>query len=66
MAFNPETQLVYIPARESGWCMAPLNANISGSQGRRLKPSVHQFFRGPESAASNAEYDGVVASYPSA
>jgi quinohemoprotein ethanol dehydrogenase len=66
MAFNPQTQLVYIPARESGMVMTPLPGQYQwkpgqSNAGHRI---AFSFFVDLMSPAERKEYDAVVASYP--
>jgi quinohemoprotein ethanol dehydrogenase len=66
MAFNPQTGLVYIPARESGMVMSPLSEPYEWKPGKTN--SAHQisfsFFVDLMSPEERARYDAVVASYP--
>ena len=66
MAFNPQTQLVYIPARESGMVMAPLPGNYQWRPGQTnaAHSVAFSFFVNLMSPAERKEYDAVVASYP--
>jgi len=67
MAFNPETKLVYIPARESGMVLTPSpgkNYKWKPGQANSDHRAVFSFFvnlMGPE---ERKHYDAVVASHP--
>jgi quinohemoprotein ethanol dehydrogenase len=66
MAFNPQTQLVYIPARESGMVMTPLPGPYEWKPGQTNVGHrvAFSFFVDLMSPAERKEYDAVVASYP--
>jgi quinohemoprotein ethanol dehydrogenase len=66
MAFNPQTGLVYIPARESGMVMGPLPGEYQWKPGQTN--SAHRiafsFFVNLLSPEERREYDAVLASHP--
>jgi quinohemoprotein ethanol dehydrogenase len=66
MAFNPQTGLVYIPARESGMLMAPLPGEYQWQPGQAN--AAHQvafsFFVDLMSPEQRREYDAVIAANP--
>jgi quinohemoprotein ethanol dehydrogenase len=66
MAFNPQTGLVYIPARESGMVMTPLPGDYQWKPGQTN--SAHQvafsFFVDLMSPEQRKEHDAVIAGYP--
>ena len=66
MAFNPQTRLVYIPARESGMVMTPLPGEYQWKPGQTNGGHrvAFSFFVDLMSPAERKEYDAVVASYP--
>ncbi|MEO8315605.1 MAG: PQQ-dependent dehydrogenase, methanol/ethanol family, partial [Pseudomonadota bacterium] len=66
MAFNPQTQLVYIPARESGMVMTPLPGEYQWKPGQTngAHRVAFSFFVDLMSPAERKEYDAVVASFP--
>jgi quinohemoprotein ethanol dehydrogenase len=66
MAFNPETRLVYIPARESGMVMAPLPGKYQWKPGQTNggHKIAFSFFVDLLSPAERKEYDAVIAAHP--
>jgi quinohemoprotein ethanol dehydrogenase len=66
MAFNPQTGLVYIPARESGMVMSPLPGKYQWKPGQTngAHNIAFSFFVDLMSPAERKAYDAVVASYP--
>ena len=66
MAFSPQTQLVYIPARESGMVMTPLPGDYKWKPGQTNAGHrvAFSFFVDLMSPEQRKEYDAVVASYP--
>jgi quinohemoprotein ethanol dehydrogenase len=66
MAFNPQTGLVYIPARESGMVMTPLPGKYQWKPGQTNGGHrvAFSFFVDLMSPAERKEYDAVVASHP--
>ncbi len=66
MAFNPQTGLVYIPARESGMVMTPLPGDYQWKAGQTNVGHrvAFSFFVDLMSPEERKEYDAVVASYP--
>jgi len=66
MAFNPQTQLVYIPARESGMVMTAVPGPYQWKPGRTnaAHDVAFSFFVDLMSPAQRKEYDAVVASHP--
>ncbi|MEP7312212.1 MAG: PQQ-dependent dehydrogenase, methanol/ethanol family [Pseudomonadota bacterium] len=66
MAFNPQTQLVYIPARESGMVMTPLQGDYQWKPGQANAGHrvAFSFFVNLMSPEQRKEYDAVVATYP--
>jgi quinohemoprotein ethanol dehydrogenase len=66
MAFNPQTGLVYIPARESGMVMTPLQGTYQWKPGQTnaAHSVAFSFFVDLMSPQQRKEYDAVVASYP--
>jgi len=66
MAFSPQTQLVYIPARESGMVMTPLSGEYQWKPGQNNggQRVVFSFFVNLLSPAERKEYDAVIAAHP--
>ena len=66
MAFNPQTQLVYIPARESGMVMTPLPGDYQWKPGQTNAGHrvAFSFFVDLMSPEQRKEYDAVIATYP--
>ncbi|HUG72439.1 MAG TPA: PQQ-dependent dehydrogenase, methanol/ethanol family [Steroidobacteraceae bacterium] len=66
MAFNPQTRLVYIPARESGMVMTPLPGEYQWKPGQTN--AAHQvafsFFVDLMSPDQRREYDAIIADFP--
>jgi quinohemoprotein ethanol dehydrogenase len=66
MAFSPQTGLAYIPARESGMVMTPLQGKYEWKPGQTNADhrAAFSFFVNLMSPAQRKEYDAVVAGYP--
>jgi len=66
MAFNPQTGLVYIPARESGMVMSPLPGKYQWKPGQTNADhrAAFSFFVNLMSPPERKEYDAVIARYP--
>jgi quinohemoprotein ethanol dehydrogenase len=66
MAFNPQTNLVYIPARESGMVMTPLPGKYEWKPGRTngAHTVAFSFFVDLMSPAERKAYDAVIAAHP--
>ena len=66
MAFNPQTQLVYIPARESGMVMSALPGEYEWKPGQAngAHRIAFSFFVDLLSPAERKEYDAVIAAHP--
>jgi quinohemoprotein ethanol dehydrogenase len=66
MAFNPQTGLVYIPARESGMVMTPSQGEYQWKPGQSNADhrAVFSFFVDLMSPEDRKRYDAVVAGYP--
>jgi quinohemoprotein ethanol dehydrogenase len=66
MAFNPQTGLVYIPARESGMVMGPLPGEYQWKPGRTNAAHhiAFSFFVDLLSPQERKEYDAVIAAHP--
>jgi quinohemoprotein ethanol dehydrogenase len=66
MAFNPQTGLVYIPAREAGMVMGPLPGKYQWQPGQTNGGHriAFSFFVDLLSPAERKEYDAVIAAHP--
>jgi quinohemoprotein ethanol dehydrogenase len=66
MAFNPQTRLVYIPARESGMVMTPSHQEYKWKPGQANSDhrAVFSFFVNLMSPEDRQRYDAVIADHP--